>query len=457
MSHQEIVVKEMTKEELNKLDKTANKALLVVFVVFVLVLGGLFLKYRRDYAKGDGSSAQNQPAPPRKDPASAPAHHAAHVNMGQGMDQRELDIMLDQGKFEEAKQKIQKFLKADSSNFLANVQMGVIFYRMGEIDKALEYLKKAQNINEGDLFCLQILGKIYTLTDPQKAVEFYEKNLTYEIDRKDLSLGAIRAYHTAIAQGKLDDYEKKRLLDASTNLLNDCNKSTDSYIPRSLLDLLNGENAYFRGKYNVAMSFYRKVPLTQTNIGDVNEKVNAATALGIISLKASDNKYSAYQYFEKALKIITQDKTVRLDSTIPRKEELSLVIHTLFNKPHLFFRLQRLKTGEKNSVLSKIKPVGKSNELKKLIYTMAENEHNKKPGKAIKNAKEILEIANKNEGFYYDVAMLTPIFKASLLIYTGDRFLELKNTKEALSYYNQAKNSYPILDEIVNERIKKAR
>ena len=455
MKQKEITVENMTKEEHKKLDSTANKALIVIVVLFIAVLGVLFYKYRTDYAKSGPMGRDGQSSPPTRDPASAPTRNAApSVNMGKGVEQKQLDKMLDRAEFKEADKRISSFLKSNDNNFTAIVQMGILQYRMGNMKKALEYLERASKINEGDLFCLQLLGNIYTITDAKKAVSFYEKNLVYQIDRKDLSVGAIRAYHMVIAKSNINESEKAKMLKASTKLLNDCSSVDDPSIPRSLLDLLFAENAYYNGKLEVAMGYFAKIPLNQKDMGDVSEKLSAATALGIITLISSENQYAAYQYFDKGLRILTESSSIRPESTIPRKEELAVVAHTLFEKPQLFFRLQRIKKENENPLLAQIQPLWDSEEMRKLIFSMVEkkNEHN--DSAAIEDAGKILKILDKKEGYFYDVAYLQPLFRGAILIFTGDCYRDMGNKKEALNYYQQAKQKVPIIARIADDRIK---
>lgn len=455
MDRKEITVDNMTYEEHKKLDSTANKALIVILILFIAVIGVLFYKYRTDYAKSGPMGREAHSEPPGRDPAAAPTRNAApSVNMGQGIEQRQLDMMLDKGDFEEAETKISGFLKSNDKNFTAIVQMGLLQYRRGNINKALEYLEKARKINEGDLFCLQLLGSIYTIMDPEKAVSFYEKNLVYQIDRKDLTVGAIRAYHMAIAKSVNNEAEKAKLLQASTKLLNECTTVDDPSIPRSFLDLLFAENAYYSGKMEVALGYFSKVPLNQKDMGDVSEKLSAATALGLITLTSSDNQYAAYQYFDKALLIASQDTSLRPESTLPREEELAVATHTLFDKPQLFFRLQRIKTENKKALLSKIEPMWESKELKKLIYDMVEKKKDGNDAEAIKDGEKILKILNKKQGFFYDVAFLQPVFGGSIYIFMGDCYRDMKNQKEALNCYNNAKKSFPAITKIADKRIK---
>lgn len=459
MKSKEITVENMTKEEHKRLDSTANKALIVILVLFVTILGFLFHKYRADYAKfgpigRDGK--QSAPPPPTRDPASAPTRNAAPVvNMGKGVEQKQLDKMLDKGEFQEAEKKISGFLQNDDNNFMAIVQMGILQYRMGNKDESLKYLETARKINEGDLFCLQLLGNIYTITDSEKAVSFYERNLVYQIDRKDLSMGAIKAYHMAIVKSVKTEGEKTKMLQASTKLLNDCYTVNDSSVQRSLLDLLFAENAYFRGKLDVAMTYFLKVPLNRKDMGDVTEKLTAATALGIIALISSENQEIPYQYLDKALRILSESVSVRPESTIPRKEELAVVTHILFDKPQLLLKLQKIDKENKDPLLTQIKPMWDSKELRELIFSMVEKKNDHKDSAAIEDAGKILKILDKKEGFLYDVAYLQPLFRGTVLIFIGDCYRDMGNKKEALTCYNNAKKKVPVIAKIADIRIKK--
>jgi len=454
MAHKAVTVENMTKEEHGKLDARANWALLISVLVLVGVLFLLYNKYKKDYTRdmpgrhhSRGGKNGNKPAPPESGES-----HVPKVRMGQGIDQRELDIMLSEGKFSEVEDRVGNLLKKDKSNFLANVQMGLVQYRKGEIDESLKYLERARNINPGDLYCLQLLGKIHTFVDPEKAITFYNKNLSFQMDRKDLSVGAVRAYHMAAVKSDKDNKKKKEYMKTASVLLKDCDSIQDNHVPVSYLDLLKGENALLQGQLKEAMSHYVKIPLTQQNMGDLSEKINASTALGILCLPQGD-KGQSYLYFEKSLTMMNNWKELRAERAIPRNEEMLIIIHTLFNRPLLYFGLKKVKANNEFLKNAPIKPPGRSVELKELIYKMAEESHKDKNKEALANAKKILEILEKKEGHFYDVGLIQPLFQRAMMIYAGDICNEMGNKKEAKRYYFMSSKGYEALEKISRKRI----
>lgn len=445
MSQKVLTVENMTKEQHRALDKKANLALIISIVVFIFVVGGIYLKYYKIRKQASG-----------KDSASSSSFGddgsmAGHVDMGKGINRRKFDEMFLRGDFATARGKLEEMLKKDDNNFMANMQMGLLYYYMGEIDKSIKHLTKAQEMNPGDIFCLQTLGQVYIISDPRKAVSFFERNLPFQMDRKDLSVAAVRAYHTAAVKTAKNKKEKMAYLEKACKLLKQCDESTNQHIPRSYIDLLCGENAFLKGQYELAQKRYSNIPIAQQNIGNMMEKINAATSRGIIYL-IKGNHSSAYGDLEKAFSLLENWKELKAEKTIPRGEELALVIHTLFDKPGLYDRLQKMKTGNDIYKDSNIKPIGESKKLRNLIYKMVENEKDNKAEEALKNGGDILKVLARQDGYFYDVGILQPLFRGSILIYMGDISLKRGDTKSAMKYYKQASGDI-VLKKIALKRI----
>jgi len=451
MSQKAVTVENMTKEQHRSLDKKANIALIVSLIVFLIVAGGLYFKYskmREQSSSGGGSASSSS--------FSNDSNLAGHVDMGKGIDQKKLDEMLRKGDFDIAGKKLKEILKKDENNFMANMQLGQLYFYTGKMDKSIKHLTKAQEMNPGDIFCLQILGQVYIISDPKKAVAFFEKNLPFQMDRKDLSVSAVRAYHTASVKSAKNKKEKTAYLEKASKLLKQCDDSTDKHIPRSYIDLLCGENAFLKGNYERAKQRYSQLPISQKNIGNMMEKINATTALGEIYL-IKGNHSSAYGNLEKAFSLQENWKELKAEKTIPRGEELAVVIHTLFEKPGLYDRLEKMKSHNESIYNNAdIKPIGNSKELRNLIYKMVKNEKDNKLNEALKNGSEILKNLKNQKGYFYDVGILNPLFRGSLLIYMGDISLKSGDAESAVKYYKQASGD-ATLKKIALKRISQAK
>ena len=107
-----------------------------------------------------------------------------------------------------------KSLKLEPDNFKANTELGIIYLKNKQYDKALKYLNHSRELNPNNVLCLNAIGNVYQeLKDYNKAEEILTE--AYKMDRNNLgvisSLGdilfTIGKYESAVLK-----YEKANKL-----------------------------------------------------------------------------------------------------------------------------------------------------------------------------------------------------------------------------------------------------
>ena len=80
-----------------------------------------------------------------------------------------------------------KSLKLEPDNFKANTELGIIYLKNKQYDKALKYLNHSHELNPNNVLCLNAIGNVYQeLKDYDKAEEILTE--AYKLDRNNLGV-----------------------------------------------------------------------------------------------------------------------------------------------------------------------------------------------------------------------------------------------------------------------------
>ncbi|MCA9795071.1 MAG: tetratricopeptide repeat protein [Candidatus Eremiobacteraeota bacterium] len=74
---------------------------------------------------------------------------------------QEAELQIAANKFNAAEALLRKAIQTDPRNLAAHVSIGALFYRMGDIDSAIEYLDRATQLDGGSLEAWRYLGNSY--------------------------------------------------------------------------------------------------------------------------------------------------------------------------------------------------------------------------------------------------------------------------------------------------------
>lgn len=207
------------------------------------------------------------------------------------------------------------------------------------------------------------------------------------------------------------------------------------------------------GDYQKAIESYSRVPIFIDNIGETKEKIIAATALGALYLIAGNTEKSSY-LFEKALSLYDRWTDILVEKTIPRDLEIAFIYYTLFRKPEMYFKISSLKRKYDDFAKTEIKTLGNNRDIAELIYQLAKNGEHKKYEESLSNAKELLNIIDKQEGYFFDYGILQPVLRGTLLIYIGDMEAKMGRLKQASESYAKAAKITPAVKNVSLERMK---
>lgn len=396
-------------EERHRLDKKADLALVICILIFGIAVTGLILAYR-----GKNSGYRNAPPGPPGPHRHGRGNDAAPlVDQKGALNQRALDEKLARGEFGLVRQELEKMLTVNPDNFLAQLQMGLLYYRMGEWKKSREFLEKARAINPHDQFCLETLGKIYTRTDPEIAVELYEKNLSYRAEMPEILLELALAYINAAARIPDGDEKRASYLEKAMKLTAQAENTGDKRISPDRFNLLRAEYNYLKGNYREADLLYGKVLSSDEGSADPSDPVQAYTARGAIALR-NGKKKEALEYFKKARDRISRWKEIIADRLIPREEQLALIIYTLQGKNVLGSDLEEIKKSQEDLLRLGLTYPGDNKHLGELIRQMVKSAEAGETEEAAADRDEILETLSMREGDFIDAAILNPLFRETL-------------------------------------------
>lgn len=450
-------VSQMTQDERRKLDKKANYALIVSFLA--LFGAFLFLYGQAKYYRGDSSGSSSSGRPAKPPSPAARQHRSNFSDTGQGIDQRELDEMLKQGQHGQAKDRLNQLLLNNPNDWRANMQLGVLYFQLGDFDSALLLLEKAREQNPLDFFTVEVLGSAYTYKDPQKAVEFlrevYDQGRGNQDIIPELARALNKTAHSKIVAGA-DKEEYLPLLDESLEMLNLYKHENRRRIKQPYIELLKGENYYLQGDGNEAYIHYFEAFEGMDEIGDVAEKIYAATIYGWLNFMLEDYD-RAQNGLENALAQALQWNEAKVERTIPRGRQLVFIIYTLFEFPDLYNRLNNLKDDEEEFIKAGVSFPQQAKIIKDLLMEMLEHNQAGDHKEALTTANEILEALDtpSSEGFMPDLIIINPLFRGSLLIQMGDICAAAGDKEEALYYYNSAAAYLPALQAITEDKIGK--
>ena len=191
----------------------------------------------------------------------------------------------------------------------ASIKHGIDFQLMGDIKKAIEYLKKhlATAIENGDreregAACGNLGGAYQSLGDYRKAIEYHKKHLKIAIKIGDRG-GEGRAYaNLGNAYQRLGDY--KKAIEYQEKGLKIATEIGDRAGEGGAYGNLG--NAYWSlGDYRKAIDYQEKHLKIAIETGDRNEEGGAYGSLGNAYQSLGDYR-KAIEYHEKHLKISTE-------------------------------------------------------------------------------------------------------------------------------------------------------
>ncbi len=330
--------------------------------------------------------------------------------------------------------------KKEKSNILNEV--GIIFYRLGELDKALEYYGKALKLDEelgrkeGMAANYGNLGNVYRIKgDLDKALEYYEKalKLDEELGRKEgmaVQLGNMgTVYHTRGDFDKALEYYGKAL-------------KLDEELGRKEGMAANYGNLgivyRIRGELDKALEYYGKALELNEELG---RKEGIANQLGNIG-----NVYQVRGELDKALEYY--GKALKLNKELGNKEGMAIQLGNM----GVVYRIR----GELDKALEYYRMALKLDEELGRKEGMAANYGNMG---VVYEGKGELDKALE----YYENAQLifrdmgSRIEVALSLMNIGDVFVNKGERERAIDYYMQAqelaKGSY--IFESINKRLQR--
>ena len=204
-------------------------------------------------------------------------------------------------------------------------ELGVIFYYLGELDRAFEYLEKALKLQdglrskEGLAANLRNIGNVYQAKgELEKALEYYEKalELDEELGRKEgIAIQLVNIGNVYAIKGELEKaleyYDKALELDKEFGRKEGIAK-----------DLGNIGSLYLtKGELEKALEYYEKALELEKGLG---RKSVMAADLGNIGIvyRTKGELEKALEYYEKALE---------LDEELGRKEGIAIRLGNIGN------------------------------------------------------------------------------------------------------------------------------
>jgi len=357
------------------------------------------------------------------------------------------------GSYEIAIRNLTGQIKRDKKNARAKFQLGLVYYNRGMMEKAREFFEKScADASDLKLGC-QELGLVYSITDPDKAIEYYKKILSRKHISEETGKGAIRAY-TIFAASRKKRRKKfdNRYLEISISIIDIIRLSRTGRNISSELDILGGDVFLMKGDIKKAADFYQRVGMRPENPGGIDGKIQVSVARGLIQLYRG-NKEQAQLFFRNAAIMLKRQQKLGPEVILPRQEMLLFCNHVLFKRRLLYFYLKKLMEEREKTKKRGMVSFENSDRIRQLLLKMAKDQMDGRYDKSLKAGEELISLVDKSGGYFVDVALLHPLFKSCVLIYMGDVSLERGKKKDAQKYYYRAIQNQSELKALVEKRL----
>ncbi len=380
----------------------------------------------------------------------------AELLPGTGMSSIQFQRMLKMGKFEDIENTLNALIKTGEKNPQAKKQLGILYYNMGLFDKAKKSFRQALWEASGEEKPIRELGLIYSLTNPADGAKYFMKVLSEKTMEEKTAINIVESFLTLQAyriknkkevQLKYLKLSSAILTNIRTHRVNLKENSTD-------LDLLNAGIFLIQGKAKEAFRIYESVGLSPEAPGDVNCKIHGALARCIMSLNLGKVN-EADRFITQANKLQQEQRDYDPTLILPRQEEMIFCEVVLFNKGLLVFHLKKLQKQRNARKERGVVSIENSDKLRELLIEMEENRIEGKYDNTLEEAEEVLSLLEKSGGYYFDMNLLQPLFKSTLLIYMGDVCILKKMKGEAGKYYKNATDIFSPVRAVINDRMKK--
>ena len=374
---------------------------------------------------------------------------------GKGIGEEKMRIMLNKGQFAEIENTLETLIKANGKNAQAKKQLGILYFNMGLFDRAKENFRAALWEVSGNEKPIRELGLIYTITNPPEGAKYFTKILSGRA-MEDKTAKAIAESFLTLQAFRIKNNKEIQLkyLKLSSAVINRIlTYRVDRKENSSDLDLLNAGIFLMKGNTKDALRIYESVGLSQEAPGDTLDKIHGAFARCILYLNLG-KLAEADRFIINANKLQKEYKDCDLSLILPRQEEMIFCEVVLFKKGLLVFHLKKMWDQRKENIEKGVASIENSDRLRKLLIEMEESRIEEKYDTSLKKADEILALLKKSGGYYFDLALVQPLFRSSLLIYIGDIYILKKMKGEAGKCYQKAIVNFPPVRAVVMERIK---
>lgn len=375
---------------------------------------------------------------------------------GTGISPVKFAALLGNGKFTEIRSFLDPLINANKKNAQAKKQLGVLYFYTGQFDKAKETFRDALWDASGSEKPIRELGLIYTITDPPTGAKYFMTVLSGKTMEDRTAKAIVESFLTLQAfRIKNRKDVQQRYFKLSSAILNRIFAyRVDRKVSSSDLDLLNAGVFLLQGKMRDALRIYESVGLSPEAPGECCDKIHGAFARCIMYLDAG-KLIEADRFITHANKLQKECKDYDPALILPRQEEMIFCEVVIFRKGLLVFHLKKIWTKRKADIEKGIVSIENSDRLRSILIEMEESRIEGKYDITLKKAGEVLTLLEKSGGYYFDLALVQPLFKSSLLIYMGDTYI-LKNMKtEAGKCYKKALDDFPPIRAVVLDRIKK--
>ncbi len=413
----------MNKEEYARLNKIANRSLVISVSVLLVILGILIYKYR---IAGDNNNAP--PSPSEK------KIYLTQKQFVKGIDQKELDdLTLAQGDYSKAIKKLKEKITKKGNNFYPLMQLGIVYVRQGYIDKGISCLEKAYRENPNDIYNMRVLADAYIVKDPQRAYEFVKENMSSLRDPKDLVLSWAKVC-LLMAHKEGDTLKGRKYAEDAYKALISYKKGKKEPFREYLLALYY----YLTGNYTKALSKlknidYNKIPIETYEV----ETLESFIYLGL------GNTQEVKKHLKSVIERMKGTQPKCWSSFLPRREEILFIYYTFAGKEGLASELERFKGWYKDASKSEVV----TGDFEKIISLMENMTKAKEDGRYIDSIslwQKLYDKIKDQKGEFYEKCLLKDGVVSFLYVYIGNIYKEIGETEKATKMYNEAKKWLPL-------------